>query len=168
MLRTDTVSPRTRMRQRRPTRSPRGVSLIEALVALMILSVGLLGQVKMQSYTVTSTRDAMYRSEASVLAHEIIGVIWSDAANRTAYQHRPGGAVCASSGSAATSTHAVNWMNEFTTLGNARYLPGATADQQQIIIDTSVTPAVVRVHLCWRSPQDASDRSFVAVSRLPV
>ena len=148
-------------------RHARGVSLVEAMIAILILSVGLLGLVRMQSYSVTTSRDAMYRSEASVLAHEIIGIAWTDAANLAAYQHRAGGAICSPSGSAATSNNVSNWLAGFTTAGNVRYLPGATADKQQIIVDTSVTPPIVRVHLCWRSPQDSSDRSFVAVSRVP-
>lgn len=152
---------------RSQAQAERGATLIEALIAILIFSIGLLGLVKMQSVGVAVSRDAMYRAEASVLAHELIGIMWTDAGNLAAYRHNATGSDCSPSGSDATSLNAVNWLNEFTTAGSTRFLPGATADKQQIIVDTTTTPPIVRVQLCWRSPQDASDSSFVAVSQLP-
>jgi len=49
-----------------------GVSMIEVLVALVILSVGLLGLAMLQGKTMRVNTDAMLRSQATLLANEII------------------------------------------------------------------------------------------------
>jgi type IV pilus assembly protein PilV len=54
-----------------------GVMLIEALVALLIFSVGILGIVGLQATAVKASTDAKYRSEAALLANELIGRIWT-------------------------------------------------------------------------------------------
>jgi type IV pilus assembly protein PilV len=145
----------------------RGATLVEALIAILIFALGLLGTLKMQSYSAEISRDAMYRAEASVLAHEMIGIIWTDRTNLAAYLHgkQNPNQTCDDDNTVATSPNALNWLAEFTTAGT-RYLPGAAANKQQIIVVNTVPP-IVRVHICWRGPQDTEDRSFVAVSQLP-
>jgi type IV pilus assembly protein PilV len=48
-----------------------GFSLIEVLVALVVLSVGLLGLAALQSNAVGFNRDAYLRSQATILAYDI-------------------------------------------------------------------------------------------------
>lgn len=50
----------------------RGATLIEVLVAMLILSVGLLGLASMQMTALQSNQSAYYRSQATVLAYDII------------------------------------------------------------------------------------------------
>lgn len=50
----------------------RGATLIEVLVAMLILSVGLLGLAGMQMTALKSNQSAYYRSQATVLAQDII------------------------------------------------------------------------------------------------
>jgi type IV pilus assembly protein PilV len=50
----------------------RGASMIEVLVALLILSIGLLGLAMLQGKTMRVNTDAMFRSQATLLANEII------------------------------------------------------------------------------------------------
>lgn len=59
----------------------RGMSLIEALVALLILSIGLLGVAGLQMQALRSNHGAHLRSQATVLAHDIADRM---RANRTA------------------------------------------------------------------------------------
>lgn len=160
----------------RPSRKPRtlarpgqrGVALVEALVAILVFAIGLIAALKMQTDSVTRSRDALYRAEASVLAHEIIGIMWTDRANLAAYAHNPTvGTECAPTVAATTNVNALRWLGEFTTAGNGRYLPGATLAKQQIFINVAAAPPVVTVRLCWRAPQDTTDSNFVAVSQLP-
>jgi type IV pilus assembly protein PilV len=49
----------------------RGMTLIEALVALLILSIGLLGVAGLQMQALRSNHGAHLRSQATVLAHDI-------------------------------------------------------------------------------------------------
>jgi type IV pilus assembly protein PilV len=51
--------------------SARGFTLLEVLVALVVLSVGLLGLAGLQLTSVTNTRDAYYRSQALVLSYDM-------------------------------------------------------------------------------------------------
>ena len=72
------------------TRRQSGVMLIEALIALLIFSVGILGIVGMQSAAVQASGDAKYRSDAALLANQLIGRMWvsdrTQATLQTAYQ----------------------------------------------------------------------------------
>jgi type IV pilus assembly protein PilV len=49
-----------------------GFTLIEVLVAVLVLSIGLLGLAGLQTYSVASTHSAYLRSQATVLAYDII------------------------------------------------------------------------------------------------
>jgi len=53
-------------------RNQTGTSLIEVLVALLILAVGLLGLAMLQGKSLRVNTDALFRSEATLLANEII------------------------------------------------------------------------------------------------
>ena len=49
-----------------------GISLIEMLIALLVLSFGLLGMAGLQAYSLRNNTNAYYRSQATVLAYEIV------------------------------------------------------------------------------------------------
>lgn len=49
----------------------RGFTLLEILVALVVLSIGLLGLAGLQLTSVTNTRDAYFRSQAVLLSYDI-------------------------------------------------------------------------------------------------
>jgi type IV pilus assembly protein PilV len=62
-----------------------GVVLLEALIAVLIFSMGVLALVGLQAAMVKNTSDAKYRAEASFIAQQRIGLIWSDPANAITY-----------------------------------------------------------------------------------
>ena len=57
-----------------------GVVLIEAMIAILIFSVGVLGIVGMQASMVKNTSDAKYRADAAYIAQQNIGLIWTNPA----------------------------------------------------------------------------------------
>jgi len=63
----------------------RGVVLIEALVSILIFSVGILAIVGLQAAMIKNTAEAKYRSEASYIAQARIGQMWADPANLATY-----------------------------------------------------------------------------------
>lgn len=67
------------------TSSQQGATLIEALVAVLIFSIGILATVGLQAMAVSSTTDAKYRADASFLANQILGRIWGDPTNLTSF-----------------------------------------------------------------------------------
>jgi type IV pilus assembly protein PilV len=67
-------------------RRQEGVMLIEAMIGILIFSIGILALIGMQATAVKNTTDARYRSEASFLASRIVAQIWLDRANIDSYK----------------------------------------------------------------------------------
>ena len=64
--------------RRRLADRQRGSFLLEALIALLILSFGILGIVGLQAQSIRVTNDSEYRAEAVYLANSLIGKMWAD------------------------------------------------------------------------------------------
>jgi type IV pilus assembly protein PilV len=62
-----------------------GVILIEAMVAILIFSIGVLAIVGLQASMVKNTADAKYRADASNIAQSRLGQIWADPSNAATY-----------------------------------------------------------------------------------
>lgn len=56
--------------------SQQGVVIIEAMIAILIFSVGVLGIVGMQANMVKNTSESKFRSDASYIAQQQIGMLW--------------------------------------------------------------------------------------------
>lgn len=55
--------------------------LIEALVGILIFSIGILALLGMQGLAIKTTTDTRYRSEAAFLVNQITSQMWVDTAN---------------------------------------------------------------------------------------
>ena len=66
-------------------RSQKGVALIEALVALLIFSFGILGLFGLQGLMLRNQSDAKFRTDASFLANEVVGLAATDKNNLNSY-----------------------------------------------------------------------------------
>ncbi|MFA6015781.1 MAG: hypothetical protein WC742_12010 [Gallionellaceae bacterium] len=53
-----------------------GAMLLEALVAILIFSIGILAIVGLQAAAISASSDAKYRSDASLLSNQLIGQMW--------------------------------------------------------------------------------------------
>lgn len=67
-------------------RPPRGFAIIEALIALLIFSLAVLGLVGLQASLARATASAKYRAEAAYLASDLIGTMWADSRNLASYK----------------------------------------------------------------------------------
>jgi len=56
----------------------RGGFLLEALVGILIFTLGVLGLMALQARAITYTGDAQHRGEAAYLANSYIGKMWAD------------------------------------------------------------------------------------------
>lgn len=63
----------------------RGVALLEALIALLIFSMGILAVVGLQANALRNTTEARLRIDASYFADQILGQMWVDRANLASY-----------------------------------------------------------------------------------
>lgn len=59
-----------------PLNRQRGVMLLEALISILIFSIGILAIVGLQASSIKMTSDAKYRSDANLLANRLIGRMW--------------------------------------------------------------------------------------------
>jgi type IV pilus assembly protein PilV len=59
----------------------RGVALIEALIAVLILAIGLIGTLGLQVHSQAALSEAGMRAEATIAANELIGVMYTDLDN---------------------------------------------------------------------------------------
>jgi type IV pilus assembly protein PilV len=133
-----------------------GVMLLEALIGILIFSIGVLAIVAMQAAAIGYTSDAKYRSDASFLANQIIAQIWLDRganmANTTSYAY-PGG----------TATALSSWITKV----NATLPQTAGANAPVIAVTLSGTPAsssTVDVTIKWQPPNSATVHSYRTVS----
>lgn len=55
-----------------------GVVMVEAMIAILIFSMGVLAIVGLQAAMVKNTADSKYRADASYIAQQRIGEIWAD------------------------------------------------------------------------------------------
>jgi type IV pilus assembly protein PilV len=167
---------------RTAARSQRGVFLIEALLGILIFSLGILSLVAMQTAAVSAQSDARYRIEAANFADQIVSEMWLNAnrpapanaaatqASVAAYAHQASGAANSCNFSGTTSANAVitNWVAAVTAAATG--LPGATAAMQQIAV-TPVTDgfggaaySLVSVTVCWQAPIDATPHRHTVVA----
>lgn len=86
---------------RRHQASQRGIALIEALVATLLLMLGILALIGLQGRLVGASTDAQLRGEATFLADRIINQMWLDEGNLDDYK---------TSGGSCTSAHCTAWM----------------------------------------------------------
>ena len=123
----------------RTGKSQAGVMLIEALIGILIFSIGILALIGMQAAAIKNTTDARYRSEAAFLANRIIGEMWVDRANLPLYDDAAVGYV-----------PRTVWRQDVEQL-----LPGISVANAILIPQISVLPAnnnQVTVQLQWRQP----------------
>jgi type IV pilus assembly protein PilV len=62
-----------------------GAVLLEALIAILIFSMGILALVGLQAAMIQNTTDSKFRADASYIAQKRIGIIWADPANAATY-----------------------------------------------------------------------------------
>ena len=139
-----------------------GVMLIEALIAILIFSIGILAVVGMQGAAIKNVTDSRSRSEAAFLASELLAQMWVDQ-NITAggantsnvtvvnYDYQGSGGVPPRLG---TITPPTGWIGRVVTR-----LPGAgnTGVRPKVTITgASTSGATVKIEIFWQLPEEAS------------
>lgn len=140
-----------------------GVMLLEALIGIVIFSIGILALVAMQTAAVNAVADAQYRVEAVNQANQLLSQIWtgvdrSSAVNLQAslqtFAHQTAGAraSCNFAG-AAGNTAVTDWASHLNSggPGGRPLLPGSNASMQQIDVSIGENNRVI-ITICWRAP----------------
>ncbi|RZL04097.1 MAG: pilus assembly protein PilV [Rubrivivax sp.] len=71
---------------RSSARAAQGFMLIEVLVSVLLFSVGVMALVGLQASMTSAQSTAKMRTDASYLARELVGVMWSDVTNLSFYE----------------------------------------------------------------------------------
>jgi type IV pilus assembly protein PilV len=138
-----------------PRRRQGGVALLEALVATVILAIGLLGAIGMQARAYAALNEAGLRAEATMCSEKLLAQMAVDQANAAAYAYTSG------TGSAKIAP----WLAETRSR-----IPNANLT----VAVTAVTPTrtQVAIHIGWQrksgngSPINTHDvTSYIATSK---
>ena len=70
-----------------------GVMLLEALIAILIFSMGILAIVGMQATAIQDMGEAKYRTDAAFLANQILAEMWGNSSSLPAYAYPGSGTV---------------------------------------------------------------------------
>jgi len=131
-------------------RNQSGVALLEALVGILIFSIGILALMGLQAQSIRNTVEAKYRNEAAYLANQIIGQMWVDRTNLPDYDTAAG----ANAKMRAWRTQVANTL--------PRVVVGA-ANSPEI----TVAGSQVRVRVFWQMPgADSPQREFSVVAQI--
>ena len=147
-----------------------GSMLLEALVAILIFSIGILALVGMQAAAINNVSDAKYRSTAGFLANEIVGTIWStrkfpldpitsqvsaNASGVVVSSPNPTFCFPVACGGAIGNAYTIAWASSVIAA-----LPRGTASISMVnytdpAYATSPAASKVTVTIGWQAPKDA-------------
>src|SRR6266852_3162749 len=130
----------------RSSRRERGVMLIEALIAILIFSIGILAVVGMQGVAIKDVTSAKYRSEAAFLAQELIAQMWTDNGNIGKYVY-PGADVRVTTWVAKVQSRLPDGLSQPPTVTLTNPVPGPLA---------AATGATVQIVVRWRLPEEVT------------
>ena len=140
---------------RSPAKRQTGVALLEALIGILIFSIGILALMGLQAQSIRNTVEAKYRNEAAYFANQLIGQMWVDRANLPAYDTTSG-----------TNANMVNWRAQV-----AQNLPGITVGGTNsptvVVTGTAATGGQVAVTIFWKMPgADSATRQLSVVAQI--
>lgn len=127
----------------------RGMAIVENMIAILIFAFGILGIVGLLAASMKNSASSKYRNDASMLANQIVGQMWTADKSNTALKtnfESPSGA------------NFVTWKTSVTNL-----LPGVAANPPTVEIDASNTTTVT---VRWQSPGEAAPHNYVLVARI--
>jgi type IV pilus assembly protein PilV len=131
--------------------SQKGVMLIEALVAILIFTLGIVAVMGLQANSMKQMSDAKYRTDASYLASQVLGMMWMD------------------QGSNPWGSNLTNWQApSYSGRLNWDPLVASTLPNGAATITVTGIPPVrlVTVQIRWKQPEDTVVHSYTAVANI--
>lgn len=137
----------------------RGSFVLEALIAILLFAIGILAIIGLQAASVRNTAGAKYRTDASLLANQVIAQMWvTDKTNATltaCFNGPAASGVCPTAGTMDYPT----WANSV-----AQTLPGATGAAAPTISIDANNNATINVF--WQAPNDQAQHNYTTVASI--
>ena len=134
----------------KPASQQKGVMLLEALVGILIFSIGILAMLGMQAVGIRNTMDSKYRSEAAYLANEIVGQMWVDRSNIASYDD-------AGAGNARRTA----WNTRVASL-----IPQDPAAPSSTAPTIAIAGRQATVTVRWKPPGETTISQYVMVAQI--
>lgn len=127
--------------------------LLEALIGLLIFSLGILSLVSLQATSISNVTDAKYRADATFLASQLIGQLWADKTN-----------IVATAGSEYAYSGGTPPLKLDTWVDNVKTtLPGAgvSGTYPEVSMSTNANNQVVAsITIKWKTPKSDLIREY--------
>jgi type IV pilus assembly protein PilV len=134
----------------KPASQQKGIMLLEALVGILIFTIGILAMLGMQAVGIRNTIDSKYRSEAAYLANEIVGQMWVDRANIASYDD-------SGSGNARRTA----WNDRVASL-----LPQDPANPSSTAPQIAISGRQATVTVRWKRPGETTVSNYIMVAQI--
>jgi type IV pilus assembly protein PilV len=143
------------MKSQLPTRHfQHGAFLLEALIGILIFSLGILGIVGLQAQAIRFTNDAEYRAEAVYLANSLISEMWTD--NRSTLK--------TNYDSTLVGPKYLQFKSDVQTrMAGAIFLhdPEVKVDDATLPLAVTKDSSVVQVKIFWQLPGETTEHNYV-------
>lgn len=143
-------------------RTQQGSMLLEALIAILIFSLGIIAIVGLQATSIRLSSDAKYRADASLLAEQLLGQMW--------VSNRAAGALETSFRSATGAASAGGMYSAWLTQNVQRAdrpLPGAgTTVSAPVVTFSGAASSVVTITMYWQGPGDTSAHKYTTIAQI--
>jgi type IV pilus assembly protein PilV len=125
----------------------KGVMLLEALIGILIFSIGILALIAMQSVAITEVRDAQYRTTASMLADRMMGEL----------------TLLRSTATPGASTMITAWQADVATA-----LPAGSGTITQTVspLGGTPTPLDIQIVVRWQAPNATTPSNYTTIGLL--
>jgi type IV pilus assembly protein PilV len=130
-------------------KNQKGVLLLEAMIAILLFSVGVLAVVGLQANAIKNVAQSKYRADASFLADQIVGQIWANRNNAATYAYA--GAGSAPAVAAAWVTQVQQGLPNATT-----YPPTITVATTNYVGPPTYVAHQITVTVRWQTPDEFS------------
>lgn len=122
----------------------KGFLLIEALIAILIFSLGVIALMGLQSISIGNAIHGKYRTDASYLVNAVVAQMMVDKNNVSNY----------ADGATTPTTRRLEWNTEV-----AATLPNGSSN-------ITINGSAVTVVVSWRNPDEASSHNYKAIAQV--
>lgn len=129
--------------------------LLEALIAIVVFSMGILAIVGLQAVAIKLAGDAKYRSDAAMLAEDLLSQMW--------VSDRIPANMSANFSSASGGAGYTAWQANVQAT-----LPGVAANPPTVVVDTSsgTTMGTTTITVRWQAPNEATPHAHVVTAQI--